>query len=273
MEKTVVEDPVSNEFLSINCCGCQHLHGYDVGSNRPNGRRDFHILYIAEGVCFVRREKEEIAVPAGSVILYLPGEPQHYRFRAEIRSTSYYIHFSGTGCLELLRRAGMLEDRIYEIGDSNTVKTVFGRLIDDFQLASPLYEELTAGYLLQLISLIGRKLAERKRGLSSQQNRRIEEICRKMHRDFRSNRTIADYAEECSLSESRFSHLFKESTGTSPHHYLLQVRIERARELLENTDLSIAQICGEIGICDQNYFSRAFKKLHGCSPSAYRRQE
>ena len=179
-----VEDAVSDEYLSVNCCGCQHLYGYNTGSSRPNGRRDFHILYITEGICYIRATDHapETPVPAGSVILYLPGEAQFYRFHAETRSTSYYIHFSGTGCLELLRRMGMLEERVFEIGDSNTLKYLFGKLIDEFRLAAPLYDEVCAGYLLQMIALIGRKLHYKSRGLSVQQNTRIEEICRRMHK-------------------------------------------------------------------------------------------
>lgn len=275
MPHSFVEDPVSDEYLTVNCCGLQHLYGYNTGSTRPSGRRDFHILYITEGVCFLRDTEHgaETAVPAGSVILYLPGEPQFYRFRAEIRSTSHFIHFSGTGCTELLERAGLLGGRVFEIGDSNTLKTLFGKLIDDFNLSAPMYEDVCAGYLLQLLALIGRKKQYRARGLSSQQNTRIEEICRKMHRDYRTDRAIAEYAAECRLSESRFSHLFKENTGLSPHRYLLEIRIAKACELLEDTDLSIAQICAEIGIADQNYFSRVFKKIRNCSPSEYRRRE
>jgi AraC-like DNA-binding protein len=269
------DDRVSNEYLSVNCCGCQHLFGYNTGSSRPGGRRDFNILYITEGTCFIREgeHEPETAVPAGSVILYLPGEPQFYRFSAEIRSTSYFIHFSGTGCSELLRRAEMLGKRVFDIGDSATLQGIYSRLIDDFYRSAPMHEELSAAYLMQLIALIGRKLQNQKTGLSVQQNNRIEDICRAMHRDYKKDRALSEYAAACTLSESRFSHLFKESTGVSPHRYLLNLRLTKARELLENTDLSIAQICREVGIADQNYFSRVFKKLHGCSPSAYRHMD
>ena len=269
------EDTVSSDYLSVNCCGCQHLFGYTTGSARPNGRRDFHILYITEGTCFIRDSDcgEESAAPKGSVILYLPCEPQFYRFHADIRSTSYFLHFSGTACEELLSRAGMLGRRVFDIGESTTITTLFGKLIDDFYLAPPLYREVTAGYLQQLIALIGRKLVYSTNNVSPSQNHRIEEICRLMHRNYRKGLAIAEYAQATSLSESRFSHLFKETTGVSPHRYLLDIRIDRACELLRETDLSVAQICGEIGIGDQNYFSRVFKKMRGCSPSAYRKQE
>lgn len=269
------EDAPSDDYLSVNCCGCQHLGDYPTGSSRPSGRRDFHLLYVTEGVCFLRNSEdgEETAVPAGSVILYLPAEPQFYRFRAGIRSTSYFIHFSGTGCTDLLRRAGMLGGRVFTVGESTTLTSLFGKLIDDFNLAAPLSEDLCAGYLAQFIALVGRSISYGSGPLSVRQNARIEEICRRMHRDYRSDRPIAEYAAACSLSESRFSHLFKESTGVSPHRYLLNVRIAKACELLEDTDLPIAQICAEIGISDQNYFSRAFKKSRGCSPTEHRKAQ
>ena len=88
----------SNDFLHINSCDCQKLYGRNIGSLRENGRSDYHILFITEGCCFIRENGKEIPVDAGSVILYLPYERQEYSFKAEIKSTSYYVHFSGTAC-------------------------------------------------------------------------------------------------------------------------------------------------------------------------------
>ena len=98
----------------------------------------------------------------------------------------------------------------------------------------------------------------------------IQEICKHIYASARQNKSIADYAKICNLSESRFSHLFHEITGTSPKQYILNAKIEIAKELLKNTELSVAQVGEQIGFSDQNYFSRIFKKNVFLSPSAYR---
>jgi len=96
-------------------------------------------------------------------------------------------------------------------------------------------------------------------------------VCRKMIQNYGTDIDISEYAAECNISTSRFLHLFKESTGTSPQNYIISIRIKKACELLENTDLSILKVAEQVGICDQNYFSRLFKKHMGISPSEYRK--
>ena len=77
-------------------------------------------------------------------------------------------------------------------------------------------------------------------------------------------------AAEARLSISRFGRIFKEETGTSPMQYLRQMRVARARYLLERSDLSVKQICYMTGFNDQLYFSRAFRQETGKCPTVYR---
>ena len=261
---------VSDEYLHVNACGCQHLFGQDMGSLRAAGRADFHVLYIAEGCCFVTMDGKELEVPAGGVILYLPHEYQNYRFRADVPSVSYFIHFTGTGCAALLEKLGMMHARIFAIGKSEALENAFNRLIDEFHLARPLSSVFCAAYLAQVLAVIGRKLRYANRNERLVHNNQIDEVCRRMHRDYAGEHHLAYYAALCNLSESRFSHLFKACTGSSPKQYLLHVRLTKAQELLENTDLPILLVGEAVGFADQNYFSRIFKKSVGKSPMEYR---
>ena len=95
-------EKVSNDYISVNACGRQYLFTKRRGSYRPYGRKDYHILYIAEGRCLVTLNGETTEAPKGSVIVYLPGQPQEYSFYPEDSSISYYIHFTGVGCEQLL---------------------------------------------------------------------------------------------------------------------------------------------------------------------------
>jgi AraC-like DNA-binding protein len=72
------------------------------------------------------------------------------------------------------------------------------------------------------------------------------------------------------MSESSFSHVFKELTGVSPKRYAIQTRIARAKELLSGTDLSVKEIAAELGYDDPHYFSRQFRKVAGRPPSDFR---
>ncbi|MBQ2614914.1 MAG: helix-turn-helix transcriptional regulator [Clostridia bacterium] len=271
--KTPSSEALSNEYLHVNSCGCEHLYGQNVGSLRPDGRIDYHLLYISEGCCYVTENGQEIPAPTGSVIVYLPRERQEYKFRADVNSTSYFIHFTGTACEELLQKLHLDSGRIFLVGKSRRIENALNHLIDEFHLKLPFYESPCHGHLLVVLSLIARRMAHSQSVTELRSRKLIEESCRYMYANYSKNITITEYARMCNLSESRFSHLFKEHTGLTPIQYILNIKIQRAKELLENTDLPILQISEIIGMQSQNYFSRIFKKHTGLSPLKYRNPE
>lgn len=80
-----------------------------------------------------------------------------------------------------------------------------------------------------------------------------------------------DMAKQCNISTSYFSKIFKRETGTNFSTYVNQIRLEKAKELLENTTLPIINISLELGYDDCGYFIKIFKKYYGSTPAAYRR--
>ena len=88
----------------------------------------------------------------------------------------------------------------------------------------------------------------------------------------RTTGTISFYAEEAGISENYLSRLVKQSTGRSVGAWIDIVRIQRAKRLLSDTTLSIIDIAASVGVDDQSYFSRLFKKETGITPSAFRKK-
>ena len=73
--------------------------------------------------------------------------------------------------------------------------------------------------------------------------------------------------------ELYFSRLFKKATGISPHQYVMKARLDRAQQMLVQTDLSLAALSEATGFASQSHFSRAFRAWFGLAPSDYRQQE
>ncbi|WP_367379412.1 helix-turn-helix domain-containing protein [Subtercola boreus] len=72
------------------------------------------------------------------------------------------------------------------------------------------------------------------------------------------------------LSPTHFSWLFKQQTGSPVLHYQTQLRMARARELLDTTDDQVSTVAALVGYDDAFYFSRQFRKIHGTTPLRYR---
>ena len=88
--------------------------------------------------------------------------------------------------------------------------------------------------------------------------------------NFRKDISLDDVSREVDISPYYFSKLFKQETGKNFIEHLTEIRLKNARELLQNSQLSIKEICAESGYSDPNYFSRIFKKYEGVTPSEIR---
>src|SRR4051812_33622131 len=80
------------------------------------------------------------------------------------------------------------------------------------------------------------------------------------------NADLRDLAASLNLSPSRFRHLFKAQTGIAPALYLRRMRLERARQLIETTFLSVKEVRSGVGVNDDSHFARDFKREFGRSP-------
>jgi len=82
---------------------------------------------------------------------------------------------------------------------------------------------------------------------------------------------LARLARNAGMSVSGYTKKFRETTGLSPLDYCIDLRIERARKLLIETDASISEIAFRTGFCDSNYLIKLFRRRHGITPARYRR--
>lgn len=78
-------------------------------------------------------------------------------------------------------------------------------------------------------------------------------------------------ARAACVSRWHFVRSFRRAFGETPHQYLLTRRMERAAALLRTTDHAVARICVEVGLTSVGSFTTSFKRVHGCTPTAYRR--
>ena len=82
--------------------------------------------------------------------------------------------------------------------------------------------------------------------------------------------SLDDVSREVDISPYYFSKVFKEATGENFIEYLTNVRISKAKEMLQACDSSMKEICSAVGYSDPNYFSRTFKKNVGVTPTEFK---
>lgn len=98
----------------------------------------------------------------------------------------------------------------------------------------------------------------------------VERAKKYIQENFRKDISLEDVSQQVDISSYYFSKVFKEETGENFIEFLTKLRMEEAKRLLEESDLSIKEVCSEVGYSDPNYFSRNFKKYAGLTPTEAR---
>ena len=128
------------------------------------------------------------------------------------------------------------------------------------------YEEIRAWFLekmMQTCYSIRDKNEDRSESL-------VEKARSYMQENYSRDISLDDVSKEVNVSPYYFSKIFKEESGENFTEYLTKIRINKAKELLEDAELSIKEIGVMSGYTDPNYFSRIFKKHTGITPREYR---
>ncbi|MGH9949812.1 MAG: helix-turn-helix domain-containing protein [Pyrinomonadaceae bacterium] len=87
-----------------------------------------------------------------------------------------------------------------------------------------------------------------------------------LHEDLR----LSDLAEIVGLNQYRFAHNFKDTTGYAPHQFIVRLRLERAKKMLRETEMSVTEIAYAVGYGSPSRFTQSFRRHNGITPSAYR---
>ncbi len=101
---------------------------------------------------------------------------------------------------------------------------------------------------------------------------RVGNVIGALENDFSKDWKLEELQNIAHMSRSNLMRVFRKATGQTPIEYLVRLRIQRAMELLRNTDLNITEIALETGFNDSNYFTRQFKRINGSAPTAFRRR-
>ncbi|WP_407895366.1 helix-turn-helix transcriptional regulator [Scytonema sp. NUACC26] len=102
---------------------------------------------------------------------------------------------------------------------------------------------------------------------------KLRQVLEYIHDRIGQDLTVAQLAALAHMSPNYFSGLFKQSTGLTPHQYVLRCRIDCAKQLLHEGKLSIAEISNHLGFSHQSHFSQYFKRLVGTSPKTFLKRQ
>lgn len=278
----IITSLVTNESLLMNqcstsrnlellACGINDLRNtlYTFRCIRDAGTcKNYMLQILVAGQGFHTINGKTQTLTAGHCILYNPGDAQHIIHYGSDNPIFIWMHFSGCGASKLVEDLHL--GGIHSLSSTSGLRTLLLRLTREKRSLQLNNDYLCESYLLEYLVTLSRRFKENTASVNYTD--KIAPAINHMIYEYASPElNNSDYAKMCYLSVSRFSHLFKELTGTTPKNYVEQRRMEAARELLSSTELSISEIALAVGYQDPFYFSRVFKKNVGIPPTAFRK--
>ncbi len=243
------------------------------------------IAFVLSGIGKYRIEDEVYTIQEGDLLIFNPGVRHQALVNPESGgpTTEFFIGYSDlqlqglpANCMPvpegeyMLHTAGELRQRLFKICSSMEAEKAVCRQGKYFMLKA---------YMIQLLLLVIREQCEpmeKPQGYAFESANRkyvVEQMLNYFEDHYDEKISLDQIAENMYLSPFYISKIFKSETGDTPIRHLINIRLEKAKALLEEgCDGSIQEVAAMVGYDDAYHFSKLFKKHFGVSPSQVRKQ-
>ncbi len=234
----------------------------------PMVRDHFLLVFVMEGHAILELSEKEIAFGAGEMLTIFPDENIYYHVNPGEQWTIKWVGVYGSLVHKYLESLGVSREHpILQVRKMSKVESILDEIFDT-SLNNTLSDKIRCiGQIHSIFSLLAKSSAT-----AELSHDWIAEAKQFMQNHYEDAISVSDIANSLNFERSYFSKRYKEITGISPGEWLIELRIKKAKKLLESTVVPIKNISYSIGISDPLYFSRLFRQRVGMSPAQYRKQ-
>jgi len=269
--------------LTVDSVGFQHICPDSVypPSNHPmrylfsteKGRvlDEYQLLYISKGKgSFVSKSYTEQSIEEGNMFLLFPGEWHNYHPENHVGWDEYWIGFNGNAINNRVDNGFFSKQKpIFKVGINNEIVELYLQAINIANEQKAGFQQVLAGIVNLLLGL-AYSLNKNQFLENLQVNNQINKAKMIIVENLFTGIKAEEIAEKINMSYSWFRRIFKEYTGFAPAQYIQELKIQKGKELLTNTSLSVKEIAFKMGFENSEYFFTAFKKKTGMTPIQYR---
>ncbi|MGN0447673.1 MAG: AraC family transcriptional regulator [Acutalibacteraceae bacterium] len=226
------------------------------------------ITHILEGTFTYIKDGNPVTAHTGDTVILDCFKPHEYY--TDNSFESIWVHISGGNSFELFKEIERSIGNTVKCKDTPHVKKLLFRLFDCIcqkKIATELDMSLD---IYKLFTELLNPHSPKAKGESSYEES-IQDVKKYISDNLNENLTVSKLAKKVSMSSSHFSRIFKQQTGFSPYDYVLLSRLNRAKYLLLETDMSIAAIAYDIGFNSESNFIYFFSENEGISPGKFRK--
>ena len=246
----------------------QHPPEYrSVGSS---GRvlNEFQFVYITEGRGSLRMKEDNCEISPGTGFFVFPGIWHWYAPDLETGWDEYWVGFKGEYAEALLSK-GVLSVRrpTMDIGINSNIVHLFQEMFETAKREPPGFQPKLTGSVIRLLAYC--LSFSQQRGQGSEAEQLVQKARLMMEDHIFGNLDMEEISRQLGISYTHFRSIFKNYSGQSPYQYYLNLKINKAKELLETGEYAVKEVAHDLSFENQYYFSRLFKKKTGVSPSCW----
>lgn len=229
----------------------------------------FYVIeLVVEGEGLLMLDGRRFNLEPGVVFAYGPSVAHTIQTHPEKRMRKYYIDLAGSDARSLLAMAGLSEWKALKVNVFHELIPVFEALrreaVYDSPLSEAVCENLARLLLLKIQQQAGQFGSRFPRSFTT-----YERLRNYIETHYRRLRTVEDVARECHVTTVHVARLFGRFGRTGAYEFLLRLKMNHAAELLENGFL-VKEVGEKLQFADAFQFSRAFKRVHGVPPGAFK---
>ncbi|MFD1141133.1 helix-turn-helix domain-containing protein [Larkinella insperata] len=252
----------------------RHPDSHTLTWNRGRILSDYYIIFITKGKgIFDAANLQPTEVTAGKCFFLFPEVWHRYKPDPKSGWEEYWLGFNGYYIQHLMKGTYFSPEKPFiDIQSNKEILVLFHKIIDYVEAANVGYHQQIAGITLQILGLLNTVST-----FKDYDNDPVGKLIAKakfiLQESFETQVNMEEIAQQLPMGYSAFRKAFKRISGLSPNQYHLNLRLNRAKDLLTNTNLTISEISNQTGFESVYYFSKLFKKKNGVSPNEFRKTE
>jgi AraC-like DNA-binding protein len=248
----------------------RHPSGYHFSWENGRTLNEYQISYITKGQGVLETRDQSFEIKAGTVFTILPGQWHRYRPDPATGWDEYYVGFDGRYVSNIFNQPFFKNSgNAFRVGHNIMLLNSFKDIIEKVKGEHPGYQQQLAGRVMNILGEIV-SVVKNQEFEGKEIEKRIREAQFDIRERLDQSLNMEIFAGRYQMSYSYFRKLFKTYTGLSPVQYHLQLRLQRARDLLSSTNKSVKEIAFSLGFESQFHFSKIYKKKFGIAPKKSR---
>lgn len=241
------------------------VEGYHLVRKNYNSLLITHIL---DGSFTYIKDGKHITAHKGDTVILDCYKPHEYYTNDSFESI--WIHIAGANSFELFEEIERSEGNLIKCKDVQHLRKLLFRVFDGMKGDYPTTELSVSLDIYKIFTELLNPQSTKSKGESNYEDS-IQTVKEYIAENLNENLTVGALAEIVNMSSSHFSRVFKQQTGFSPYDYILISRLNRAKYLLQVTDMTVSAIAYEIGFNSESNFIYFFTENEGISPSKFRK--